>query len=164
MTEFCNFNLQRLLNRFAFTIKDSKVIRTKSIHFHHSLWWKNFTYQNENKNTYCGDGIDHAIGDLVLTHVLHYIKLSCTLLGDYLVSNLFQFRVKFFEQIFKQKRQKLEIQTNWIKGKIILLQVWEMGQGGNTRFNISTFYTSCQLKKYLLCFSNDIFLTSFLSC
>lgn len=91
-------------------------MRIKFTPFHHTV-----------KNTYCGDGIYHAISDLVLTHVLHYIKLSCTLLGDHLVSNLFQFRVKFLEQIFKQKRKKLEIQNNCIKGQMLLLQVLETG-------------------------------------
>lgn len=55
-----------------------------------------------------GYGIDHAIGDLILPHVLDHIKLSCSLFGDDLVSNFLQFRVKLLKKIFKQQRKELE--------------------------------------------------------
>lgn len=55
--------------------------------------------------THRGYGIDHAVGDLILPHVLHHIKLSCSLLGDDLVSDFLQFRVELLKQIFKQQRQ-----------------------------------------------------------
>lgn len=58
--------------------------------------------------THRGYGIDHPVGDLILPHVLHHIKLSGSLLGDDLVGDFFQFRVELLEQIFKQKRQELE--------------------------------------------------------
>lgn len=53
--------------------------------------------------THCGDSVDHAVGDLVLSHVLDHIKLSSSLLGDDLVSNLLQFRIELLEQILKQQ-------------------------------------------------------------
>lgn len=58
--------------------------------------------------TYRGYGVDHTVGDLILSHVLHHIKLSCSLLGDDLVSDFLQFRVELLKEIFKQQRQKLE--------------------------------------------------------
>lgn len=60
------------------------------------------------RSTHRGYGIDHAVGDLILPHVLNHIKLSCSLLRDDLISNFLQFRVKLLEQIFKQQRQELE--------------------------------------------------------
>lgn len=59
-------------------------------------------------HTHCGYGIDHAVGDLILSHVLHHIKLSCSLLGDDLVSDFLQLRVELLKQIFEQQRQELE--------------------------------------------------------
>ena len=59
-------------------------------------------------HTHRGDGVHHAVGDLILPHVLHHVKLSCSLLGDDLVSDFLQLRVEFFEQIFKQQGQELE--------------------------------------------------------
>lgn len=58
--------------------------------------------------THCRDGIDHAVGDLILSHVFDHIKLSCSLLGDDLVSNLLQFSIKLLKQILKEQRQQLE--------------------------------------------------------
>lgn len=57
--------------------------------------------------THCGDGIDHAVGDLVLSHVLDHVKLSRSLLGDDLVGDLLQFRVELLKQILKQQGQQL---------------------------------------------------------
>lgn len=54
--------------------------------------------------THGGNGVHHAIGDLVLAHVLHDVKLGCSLFRNHLVCNLLHFRIKFFEQIFKKKR------------------------------------------------------------
>jgi len=40
--------------------------------------------------------------------VFDHIKLSCSLLGDDLVSNFLQFRVKLLKKILKQQGQELE--------------------------------------------------------
>lgn len=58
-------------------------------------------------DTHRGYGVDHAVGDLILPHVLYHIKLSCSLLWDDLVCDLLQFRVEFLKEIFKKQRQKL---------------------------------------------------------
>ena len=50
----------------------------------------------------CGDGIGEAIGDLILAHVTHNIKLRDTLLGDGLVCDPFQLNIELLEEIFKQ--------------------------------------------------------------
>lgn len=63
-------------------------------------------------HTYRGYGVDHAVGDLILPHVLHHIKLSCSLLGDNLICDLLQFRVELFKQIFEQQRQELQRKEN----------------------------------------------------
>lgn len=47
--------------------------------------------------THCGDSVDHAVGDLVLSHVLDHIKLGRSLLGDDLVSDLLQLCVELLE-------------------------------------------------------------------
>lgn len=61
--------------------------------------------------THSRDGVNHAVCDLVLPHVFHHVKLSCSLLRYDLVSDLLQLRVKLFKEIFKQQRQKLEERT-----------------------------------------------------
>lgn len=62
--------------------------------------------------THSRDGVNHAVGDLVLSHVLHHIKLSCSLFGDDLVSDLLQLRVELLKQILKQQRQELKEHRN----------------------------------------------------
>lgn len=66
-------------------------------------------------DAYRGDGIDHAIGDLILAHVLDHIKLSCSLFGDDLVGDFLQFRVELLKKIFKQQRKELEKDRDRIK-------------------------------------------------
>lgn len=56
------------------------------------------------EETHGGNGVHHAIGDLVLAHVFHDVKLGCSLFRDHLVCDLLHFRIKFLEQIFKKKR------------------------------------------------------------
>lgn len=46
-----------------------------------------YIYGLQLAHTHRGYGVDHAVGDLILSHVLHHIKLSCSLLGDDLVSD-----------------------------------------------------------------------------
>lgn len=60
--------------------------------------------------THSGYGVDHAVGDLILPHVFDHVELSRSLLGDDLVSDLLQFRVKLLKEIFKQQRQELKKQ------------------------------------------------------
>lgn len=57
--------------------------------------------------THGGDGVHHAVGDLILSHVLDHVELSCSLLGDDLVSDLLQFGIELFKQILKEQRQQL---------------------------------------------------------
>lgn len=83
-------------------------------------WWENWLHRVkciDTVNSLCllphrarphrGYGVDHAVGDLILPHVFDHIKLSCSLLGDDLVSNLLQFRVEFLKEVFEEQRQKL---------------------------------------------------------
>ena len=49
-----------------------------------------------------GDGIDKAIGDLILTHVTDDVELRDMLLGDGLVCNPLQLNIELLEEIFKQ--------------------------------------------------------------
>lgn len=60
--------------------------------------------------THSGYGVDHAVGDLILPHVFDHVELSRSLLGDDLVRDLLQFRVKLLKEIFKQQRQELKKQ------------------------------------------------------
>lgn len=62
--------------------------------------------------THSRDSVNHAVGDLVLSHVLHHVKLSRSLLGDDLVGDLLQLRVKLLKQIFKQQGQELKERRN----------------------------------------------------
>ena len=59
------------------------------------------------RGTHRGDGVDHAVGDLVLAHVLDHVELSGPLLGDDLVGDLLQLRVELFEEVLKEQRQEL---------------------------------------------------------
>lgn len=47
--------------------------------------------------THSGDSVDHAVGDLVLPHVLDHIELGRSLLGDDLVGDLLQLGVELLE-------------------------------------------------------------------
>lgn len=58
--------------------------------------------------THCRYGVDHAVSDLILPHVLHHVKLRCSLLWDDLISDFLQLRVELLKQIFKQQRQELD--------------------------------------------------------
>jgi len=70
--------------------------------------------QHENRSrgrglalTHGGYGVDHAVGDLVLPHVLDHIELRRPLLGDDLVGDLLQLGVELLEQVFKQQGEQL---------------------------------------------------------
>lgn len=78
--------------------------------------------------THCGDGVDHAVGDLILPHVFDHVKLSGSLLGDDLVGDLLQFGIKLFKQILKQQRQQLEEEEG--ESSYMALQSWNRLQNG----------------------------------
>ena len=54
-----------------------------------------------------GDGHNKPIGDLVLSHVPHNVKLGSSLLWDGHIGNPLQFVIELFEEIFKQQRNQL---------------------------------------------------------
>lgn len=94
-----------------------KVIREPAI----VSWLCNYTISNcltwternwKSAETHSRDGINHAVCDLVLPHVFHYVELGRSLLWYDLVSDLLQLGVKLLKQILKQQRQKLEERTN----------------------------------------------------
>ena len=73
-----------------------------------SQWrWHSALSSPDAQQTHSGDGIDHAIGDLVLPHVLHHVELSGPLLGDDLVGDFLQLRVELLKQVFKQQGEQL---------------------------------------------------------
>ena len=81
----------------------------------------NYFITSRMSHTHRGYGVDHAVGDLVLPHVLHHVKLSRSLLGNDLVSDFLQLGVELLEEIFKQQRQQLE-KAEREKGRALLIK------------------------------------------